>query len=299
MRRTPPRAAAEPTFRARVLATYGRHSLIEDEEKRRWSASRRGRRGDVVVGDCVHALASSPGQASIESIATRTSLLFRADAQRTKELAANIDQVVIVYAAKPPFDRWFVWKALVASAAAGIDAWVVQNKVDLPDQALATATRDKLVELGWPTLVVSAVAEPQRTAEQLHAVVNGRHTLLIGQSGMGKSTLLNLLVPDANARTQEYSQQLDLGKQTTTVSRWFTLPDGGAIIDAPGFREFGLAHLSLARIAATFPEFRAVLGQCRYADCRHLVEPGCAVLAALARGEVDRERYRFYQSLAR
>jgi ribosome biogenesis GTPase len=122
---------------------------------------------------------------------------------------------------------------------------------------------------------------------------------MIGQSGMGKSTLLNLLVPEAQARTQEYSRNLNVGKQTTTASRWFPMTDGGALVDTPGFREFGLSHLNNAQIAASFPEFERALEDhsCRFLDCAHLNEPDCAIRAALDRGDVARERYAFYRSL--
>jgi ribosome biogenesis GTPase / thiamine phosphate phosphatase len=292
-------APASATFPARVIATYGRASLIEDSDGQHWSATRRGKRGDVVVGDRVRAVASAAGQASIESIDPRESLLYRTDANRTKELAANIDQIIIVYAARPAFNRWLIWKALVAAGAANIHARIVQNKIDLPDQHAANAVREQLASLGWPTHAVSAAAGRDETRAELEAVTSGRHSLLVGQSGMGKSTLLNLLVADANARTQEYSRHLNVGKQTTTASRWFALAAGGALVDAPGFHEFGLAHLALPQIAATFPDFQPWLGQCRFADCRHLAEPDCAILGAVERGAVDAERYHLYQALVR
>jgi len=132
----------------------------------------------------------------------------------------------------------------------------------------------------------------------LTAVVRDRASLFVGQSGMGKSTLLNLLVPDAGARTQEYSQRLDLGKQTTTASRWFDLPCGGSIVDTPGFQEFGLANVPIGQLAESFPEFRPALGQCRFLDCRHLAEPDCAVRKLVDQGAVAADRFAFYRSLA-
>ena len=296
------RAAAQSAdaadFDARVVATFGTQSLIEDNGGTVWTATRRGRKSDVVVGDLVHARASAPGLARIESVSPRASLLFRADEFRTKELAANIDRVLVVYAARPTFNRWFVWKTLVAAHVADIEAVVIQNKTDLDDDGEAGRFREALEQLGVATLAISANTDADHARAVLTAIACDRASLLVGQSGMGKSTLLNLLVPDAGARTQEYSQRLDLGKQTTTASRRFTLPIGGSIVDTPGFQEFGLAHVPVGQLAESFPEFRPVLGQCRFQDCRHLTEPGCAVRALVGEGKVAADRYAFYRSLA-
>jgi ribosome biogenesis GTPase len=293
------RAGDGPTLLARAIATYGRTALLLDDEGTTWSAVRRGRRTDLVVGDRVRATVTAPGQAAVESIEPRTSLLYRTDVFRTKELAANIDQVIIVFASRPSFNLWFLWKALVAARAAGIEAVVVRNKTDLSEGAdAAQAALEEIAALGWRTLAMAARTQPAAALAQLEPFVRGRRTLLIGQSGMGKSTLLNLLVPDAQARTREFSERLDLGKQTTTAARWFALPGGGAVVDTPGFQEFGLAHLDAAQIVAGFPEFSPFLGQCRFADCSHRVEPGCAILAALASGAITRERHQFYAALS-
>ncbi len=249
------RAGDGPTLLARAIATYGRTALLLDDEGTTWSAVRRGRRTDLVVGDRVRATVTAPGQAAVESIEPRTSLLYRTDVFRTKELAANIDQVIIVFASRPSFNLWFLWKALVAARAAGIEAVVVRNKTDLSEGAdAAQAALEEIAALGWRTL--------------------------------------------AMARTREFSERLDLGKQTTTAARWFALPGGGAVVDTPGFQEFGLAHLDAAQIVAGFPEFSPFLGQCRFADCSHRVEPGCAILAALASGAITRERHQFYAALS-
>ncbi|HVE88913.1 MAG TPA: ribosome small subunit-dependent GTPase A [Burkholderiaceae bacterium] len=289
---TPP-----PQVRARVIATFGRQSLIADAAHIR-QATRRGRREDVVVGDCVLASITSAEQARIESIEPRSTLLFRTDKYRTKELAANVDQVIIVFAGRPAFNRWFIWKALVAAAAAGIEALVLRNKADLADSDDAESFLHQASQLGWRTLAMSAKGEGELARERLLPEVAGRRSLMVGQSGMGKSTLLNLMIPDARARTQEFSERLNAGKQTTTASRWFSFGNDSALVDTAGFEEFGLTHLRFEEIAATFPEFRTALGHCRFQDCRHLQEPGCAVRVALANGDIIRERYEFYQSLA-
>jgi ribosome biogenesis GTPase len=286
-------------FAARVIATYGRTSLLEGEDGATWSAVRRGRRADLVVGDRIVAIAAAAGQATVESIEPRRSLLYRADAFRTKELAANIDRMLLVFASRPSFNLWFLWKALVAARAAEIEAIVVRNKTDLDDgAATAQATLDQIASLGWRTLALSARAQPGHALAALREITQGAHCLLVGQSGMGKSTLLNLLAPEAQARTREYSEHLDHGKQTTTAARWFTLPGGGAIIDTPGFQEFGLAHLSVQQRLAGFPEFEPYLGRCRFLDCRHLVEPDCAIRAAVTTGAIVAARYDFYRALS-
>ena len=251
-----------------------------------------------MVGDCVNASITSAEQARIESIEPRTTLLFRTDGHRTKELAANVDQVIVVFASRPAFNRWFIWKALVAASAAGIEALVLRNKAELAESGDASSFLQQIAELGWRTLAISAKTDSERARSLLIREVAGRKSLMVGQSGMGKSTLLNLLIPDAHARTQEFSERLNAGKQTTTASRWFASADDTALVDSAGFEEFGLTHLSFDQIAATFPEFQPLLGQCRFQDCRHLREPGCAVLAALADRRVSPERYDFYRSLA-
>jgi ribosome biogenesis GTPase len=291
-------APAAAGFQARVVAAFGRQALVREANGPLWQATRRGKKGDVVVGDFVACAPSGTG-AVIEGILPRASLLYRAAEHRTKALAANVDLMVLVYAPQPTFNLHFLWRALLAAQAAGIDTLAVLNKVDLTDglpaaqQALA-----QLAALGTVTLALSAKQAPMETVQLLMPHLAGRDSLLVGQSGMGKSTVLNLLVPQANARTQELSAALNLGRQTTTAARWFDLAGGGAVIDTPGFQDFGLAHLDAAAVAAALPDFAPYLGQCRFADCRHLQEPDCAVRAAVAAGAIDPRRNEFYRGLA-
>lgn len=289
---------APTRFEARVVASFGRHQLVEDHSGQLYEAQRRGKRGDVVIGDRVSCQAGGQAQASIEAILPRSNLLMRAEGERSKALAANVDRVVVVFAPRPIFNERFVWRALLAANAAHIAPLVVLNKTDLDADGAGAAALARLARLDYDTLAISAKTAPEATREALRQALGARTNLLVGQSGMGKSTLLNLLVPQANARTQEYSLRLNLGRQTTTASRIFPLDGAGHIIDTPGFQAFGLSHLSLAELAAALPEFAPHLGRCRFNDCRHLQEPDCAVRAAAARGEVEAARYAFYAELA-
>jgi ribosome biogenesis GTPase len=284
-------------FEARVVAAYGRHFLVEDAGGALRQAHRRGKRGDVVLGDRVACRHAAAAQATIESVLPRTSLLMRADGVRCKALAANVDRVVVVFAARPSSNERFLWRALVAAHAAGIAPLLVLNKTDVDDGSGAAALA-RLARLGYATLAVSAKAAPEATRRALGAALQAHSNLLVGQSGMGKSTLINLLVPDAQARTQEYSTRLNVGRQTTTASRLFPLAGGGDLIDTPGFQAFGLAHLDPGQVAAALPEFAPLLGRCRFNDCRHVGEPDCAIRAALDAGTIDAARHAFYAELA-
>jgi ribosome biogenesis GTPase len=290
-------AGAPSAFEARVVAGYGRHCLLEDRAGLLYEGQRRGKRGDVVVGDRVRCLRSATAQATIESILPRASLLLRADGARSKALAANVDRMVVVFAPKPAFNERFVWRALLAADAAGISSLVVLNKIDLDADGAGALALARLSSLGCATLAVSAKAAAEAARTALRGALGSASALVVGQSGMGKSTLINLLVPQANARTQEYSTRLNLGRQTTTASRLFALEGGGEIIDTPGFQAFGLAHLDLQQLAATMPEFSPLLGRCRFNDCRHLAEPDCAIRAAVAAGRIDPARHAFYAEL--
>lgn len=297
----PPKAQKHSErFHAQVVSCHGRHHFVRDDEGHLFEAHRRGKKGDVVVGDEVVCSAAVDNTVAIESIKERSSLLFRQDEWRTKTLAANIDTLVIVYASCPRFNPWFVWKALLAAHAADVRPVVVRNKTDLAEGAQqAERFLESLSELGYETHALSAQDADQKTIEELDGIFNTRRSLLVGQSGMGKSTILNLLVKDANAKTQEYSQALNLGRQTTTVTTLYDLDRAeGFVIDSPGFQEFGLAHLTLNDVIRAMPDIAAHVGGCRFANCKHLKEPGCAVKNALQEGSLSQERYDFYRAVA-
>lgn len=285
----------------RVVARFGKRYIVAIDVASsdctgpvEVDAIARGRRMQVVVGDRVQC-SQEHGSHVIESVAPRRNLLFRADANHTKPLAANVDQIAIVFAAQPPPQPHFAWRALLAASAAGIGSVAILNKIDLEsDEALAAL--EKLASLGARVLRLSARADPVGAKAQLDLVCRDRVTLFVGQSGMGKSTLLNLLI-DAQLRTGALSRRGTHGRQTTTVTRWFAYGPRGAVIDSPGFHEFGLSHLSANELAHSMPDFTAVSPSCRFANCRHAEEPGCQIRAAVERGEISLARYEFYRKL--
>ena len=285
---------------ATIIAAHGRHYLAESGGLKLQCVTR-GKKTNVAVGDIVHITLTSADQGVIDKIEERKTLLYRSDQYKSKLLAANLTQLFIVVATEPGFTDDLVSRALVAAEAAGIKAHLILNKTDV--LAALPRTRERVAPyaaLGYPVHEVSATAQPEDTIATLRPLLAGQSSILIGQSGMGKSSLINLLVPEADIATREISAALDTGKHTTTFTRLYTLPDLGpesAIIDSPGFQEFGLYHLSEGMLERAFVEFEPYLGHCKFYNCRHLIEPQCAVLAAVEEGKIAKMRHTLYAQL--
>lgn len=290
-------AASNHTEAGIVIAAHGRHYLVQAGAEKLQCVTR-GRKGDVAVGDQVHLRRTSPNQAVIESIAARKTLLYRSDQYKSKLLAANVTQLFIVAATEPGFSDDLISRALIAAESAGVDAHIILNKTDLA-AALPKAREQLQVygKLGYPVHEVSALAQADATRNAFLSLLRGQSTILIGQSGMGKSSLINLIVPDAAIATREISAALDTGKHTTTFTRLYAMSGDTAVIDSPGFQEFGLYQLSEGMLERAFREFAPHLGRCRFYNCHHLNEPGCAVLATVESGGIAPRRHRLYAQL--
>lgn len=277
-----------------VVAAYGRQYRVEMADGTMLLCFPRSKRSELACGDEVTVQRTSAEQGVIASRQPRRTLLYRSDAFRQKLIAANVTQIVVVVATQPSFSDELVTRCIVAAENEGVAVLIVLNKCDLIERlSSSTAMLAQYENLGYRVLRISARTD----VTPLSPWLAGQTSLLIGQSGMGKSTMLNALLPGAGAATREISRALDSGKHTTTYARLYHLPDGARLIDSPGLTAFGLKHLSAADIASCFPELRPLLGQCRFRNCQHEREPDCRVQAALGRGVIDPRRYAAFRSL--
>lgn len=277
-----------------IVAAHGRQYRVELDDGRTLLCFPRGKKSELACGDKVSIQLSSDNQGVIESIEERQTLLYRSNEFKQKLIAANVTQIVIVVATEPSFSDELITRCLVAAECQDMKALIVLNKCDLTERLdFATANLSAFEQLGYPVLRLSAHA----SVDLLRPFLSGHTSVLVGQSGMGKSTLTNALIPGANAPTREISEALDSGKHTTTHATLYRLDDQSRLIDSPGLQEFGLRHLSSNAIEYGFPELRPLLGQCRFRDCRHDREPDCAVLAAVKSGQISPRRYAVFRAL--
>lgn len=276
-----------------VVAAHGRHYLVELDDGTLSSCVPRGKRSDLACGDRVAVRGTSGGHAVIEGVDPRSTFFFRAAGHRAKLIAANLTQVAIVVAAEPSFSDELVSRVLCAVENARLCGLIVLNKNDLASVAAARERLAPFSAAGYRVMELSA----HRDVGPLREALSRQRTALVGQSGMGKSTLINALVPDARAVTSEISRFLDSGKHATSSAQRYRLDAASSIIDCPGFQEFGLAHLSAAEIEQGFIETLPYLGHCRFGDCRHRSEPGCALKDALAAGAVSPRRFELMQRI--
>jgi ribosome biogenesis GTPase len=281
-----------------VVGAHGRHFVVETAERQRVLCHRRGKKVDCVVGDRVQWCVTGDGGV-IEAVSPRRTLLWRQDRWRSKSFAANIDRLLVIVAASPPMAESLLARALIAAAHAGIDARVLLNKADLPEAATARERLQPYSRMGVPVLEASFKHDAAAARELLAPLLAGQVTLLLGASGVGKSTLINMIVPDAAAQVGDISRALNAGRHTTTTTSWYWLGDGhdAAVLDSPGFQEFGLQQIEAADLARWLPDVAEHAAHCRFTNCTHRSEPDCAVRAAAERGEVAAHRLRLYEQL--
>lgn len=275
------------------MAAYGKRFQIELPDKKRISCVTRAKKTDLACGDQVCLQLTDKHEGVIDSTLPRKSLLYRSNAFKSKMLAANVTQVIIVLATQPSFYEALLNRCLIAAEAAHIKAIIVLNKCDLTDTMQAKQKLALYSALGYPVLALSA----KQDIASLRPYLQGEASILVGQSGMGKSTIINALLPEETVRTREVSLSLDSGKHTTTAAHLYHLDEHSQLIDSPGLQEFGLHHLSTDQLEQAFIEFRPYLGLCRFNNCKHTQEPECSIKQAVLDGEISPERLAIYQLL--
>jgi len=277
-----------------AIAVFGRHFMVETENGELVSCVMRGKKGGVACGDRVAFKVTSPGQGVIEKIHPRKTLLYRSDAFKEKSIAANVTQIVFVVAAVPSFSEELINRCLVAAENQDIPVVIVLNKADLTESTEAAVKILELYErLGYPVLKLSAIHD----VSTLMPYLEGHLSVLAGQSGMGKSTILNALVPGAHRATADISTALDSGCHTTTHTHLYHINANSDIIDSPGIQAFGLHQIKVENLAWGFVEFHPLIGLCKFHNCRHVNEPGCALIKAADEGKISARRLDFYQKL--
>lgn len=275
----------------RIRAAFGRQYEVEAASGERILCYPKGKRSSLACGDHVEFSITAPGQGAIQKVLERRSLLYRSDAWKEKLIAANVTQVVLVTATEPGFSDELISRCICAAEDQSIEVLLVLNKIDLPERL--DEAREALApfrQAGYRVLELAA----SHGAAALEPYLRGHCSVLVGQSGMGKSTLINALIPEAAAATREISESLDSGKHTTTYARLYSLPGGGELIDSPGLQVFGLAHIAPHNLLHAFRELAPLDGQCRFRDCRHDLEPGCALRGAAADGSIAARRWTHY-----
>nr|WP_241199781.1 small ribosomal subunit biogenesis GTPase RsgA [Erwinia billingiae] len=290
-----------------VISRFGMHADVEDADGSVHRCNIRRTIRSLVTGDRVLWRPGVEGSATVkgivEAVHERTSVLTRPDFyDGVKPIAANLNQIVIVSAILPELSLNIIDRYLIASETLDVEPLLVLNKTDLLDDA-GRKFVDKQMEIyrriGYRVLMVSS--HQKNGLEELQAALIGRISIFAGQSGVGKSSLLNTLLGlelGANEiLTNDVSDVSGLGQHTTTASRLYHFPQGGDVIDSPGVREFGLWHLEPEQITRGFVEFREFLGHCKFRDCKHDNDPGCALREAVENGKIDAARFESYHRI--
>lgn len=286
-----------------MISRFGQHADVEVGSGEIIRCNIRRTVQSLVTGDKVIVRqAQDDGSAIggvVEAVHPRTSSLTRPDLyDGVKIIAANIDQILIVTSVVPAFTTQIIDRYLVASEDTGIKPVIILNKMDLLDEDSRNDIEQALKRyesLGYPVYQVSS--KSKEGIETLQGLLKDKISVFVGQSGVGKSSMINALLPDAELLTGDVSENSGLGQHTTTTARLLHLPSGGDLIDSPGVREFALWHLPADRVSWCFVEFRDYLGTCKFRDCKHQDDPGCSIREALEDGKIHQDRFNNYHRI--
>lgn len=286
---------------ARVIESFGRRVIVEARDGERLPAELFGKRMSSVCGDEVRIRRTAAGSGDVAKVVTiepRRTLFARTDSRgRTEPLAANIELLAVIIAPEPEPDPYIADRYLAGAALAGIVGAVIVNKIELA--AAQTENFSAVVreyeEAGYPVVRVSALHDADLTP--IEALIDGRCSMLVGQSGVGKSTLTNRLAPQSLRATRKLSDSTGEGRHTTVSTALFRTASGGELIDSPGVRDYAPPLVEDAMVQVGWPEIMKLAPQCRFNNCLHLREPGCAVTGAVEIGALAPRRYESYKRL--
>lgn len=288
-----------PRKKGRIIAHFGQHLIVEDGDGHFYHCQSKRSIGPLVTGDWVEWQALTHNTGVIHFLCERKSLISKFDRKlKNKPVIANVDQILVVVALKPKISHTTIDRYYVIAQHFGLAAILVVNKWDLKedesfDDNLRMIQRYQAI---FPNMLHISTKN-REGMETLKSVLHDKCTLLAGQSGVGKSSIIREIIPDLKIRTGELSKHRNLGKHTTSASQLYHLPDGGNVIDSPGIRQFYLHHLEAEAIKSGFPEFAPFLGQCQFRNCQHQKEPGCAVKQAVTKGLIAEFRLENFHAL--
>jgi ribosome biogenesis GTPase / thiamine phosphate phosphatase len=291
---------SESEHQARVVECFGRRVIVETADQRRIPAEMFGKRLACVCGDEIRIRSSQDAGdvPRVVEVLPRRSLFARTDSRgRTEPLAANVTLLAVIIAPEPEPDAFITDRYLAGAAFASISSVVIVNKTELTSARAPEflAIVDEYRAAGFDVIALSA--KDTTTVEPLQILMRDRVTMFVGQSGVGKSTLTNQLAPASARATRALSDSSGEGRHTTVSTALFRLPSGGELIDSPGVRDYAPPLLEDATIQVGWPEILKLAPQCRFNNCLHLREPGCAALAAVANQQISARRYESYKRL--
>jgi len=282
-----------------VISAYGQTLEIETSSGERRRCKQRKNLGAIVPGDRIRFTGEHNDNSAIVAVEPRKTLLARPDNRgRRKAIAANLDRIFIIAAIKPELNERLIDRYLVAAESLGITPVIVLNKIDLADEEMLPSLQARMsiyAQLGYKVIYTSAIQE--HGLNELLLTLKDHASILVGQSGVGKSSLINALLPEEDVEVKEISESTGKGMHTTSASRLYHLHHGGDLIDSPGVREFGLWNVSAEELIKGFIEFRPYLGLCKFNDCKHESEPECAILQARDDGEISPQRFESYRRI--
>lgn len=293
-------AADDEQLAGRVVVRHGQNLIVRGDDGRPVHCLFRQNLGDVVCGDRVLWQATDNGAGVVTAVQPRDTTLSRPDySGRDKPIASNITQLVVVLAPFPEPSGYLLDQYLVAAERIGVQALICLGKADLLDAQQDLAFRERFAHypaLGYPLVQVSAKTE--KGLEPLLQRLRGHTSILVGQSGVGKSSLINAILPSEDVEEGRLSDATGLGRHTTSAATLYQLPSGGEIIDSPGVRSFRLGRLERRELESGYPELRERLGQCRFNNCSHTDEPDCAIQAAVQQGAIHPDRLASFLHMA-